>query len=67
MKRRKKILHPWLKSGDMFHHPNDLILNDPKQGLKTRSSLNLFNNLVFISQIELKNFRNVEYEECFRP
>ena len=32
-------------------HPKDLIIGHPKQGVKTRSSINLFNNLAFVSQI----------------
>ena len=44
-------------------HPNDLILGDPEQGVKTRSSINLFNNLAFISQIEPKSLKDVENDE----
>ena len=35
-------------------HPKDLIIGDPEQGVKTRFSINLFNNLAFVSQIEPK-------------
>ena len=38
-------------------HPKDLILGNPEQGVKTRSSLNLFSNLAFVSQIEPRSLR----------
>lgn len=45
-------------------HPKDLILGDPSQGVKTRSSLrNFCNNSAFISQIEPKNFKDAENDE----
>ena len=33
-------------------HPKDLILGDLEQGVKTRSFINLFNNLALVSQIK---------------
>ena len=44
-------------------HPNDLIIGDPEQGVKTHSSINLFNNLVFVSQIEPKSLKDAENDE----
>jgi len=44
-------------------HPKDLILGDPEQGVKTRSSLNLFSNLAFVSQVEPKSFKDAECDE----
>ena len=39
-------------------HPKDLILGDPEQGVKTRSSLNLY-----VSQVEPKSFKDAECDE----
>ncbi|KAL4025858.1 hypothetical protein IC575_014264 [Cucumis melo] len=44
-------------------HPKDLILGNPKQGVKTRSFLNLFSNLAFVSQIEPRSLKDVECNE----
>ena len=44
-------------------HPKDLIIGDPEQGVKTRSSINLFNNLAFVSQIEPKSLKDAENDE----
>ena len=44
-------------------HPKDLIIGDPEQGVKTRSSINLFNNLAFVSQIEPKSLKDTENDE----
>ena len=58
MKRRKKqcrkyggVPKVWSYASS---HPKDLIIGDTEQGVKTRFSINLFNNLAFISQIEQK-------------
>ena len=47
----------------VLSHPKDLILGDLEQGVKTRSSINLFNNLVFVSQIEPKSLKDAENDE----
>lgn len=44
-------------------HPKNLILGDLEQGVKTRSSINLFNNLAFVSQIEPKSLKDAENDE----
>ena len=44
-------------------HPKNLILSNPKQCVKTRSSLNLFSNLDFVSQIEPISFKDAECDE----
>ena len=44
-------------------HPKNLIIGDPEQGVKTRSFINLFNNLAFVSQIEPKSFKDAEKDE----
>ena len=44
-------------------HPKNLIIGDPEQGVKTRSSINLFNNLALFSQIELKSLKDAENDE----
>ena len=44
-------------------YPKDLILGDLEQGVKTRSFINLFNNLAFVSQIEPKSFKDAENDE----
>ena len=44
-------------------HPKDLILGDLEQGVETRSSINLFNNLAFVSQIEPKSLKDAENDE----
>ena len=61
MKRRKKALHPCQKYASS--HPKDLIIGDLEQGVKTRSSINLFNNLAFVSQIEPKSLKEAENDE----
>ena len=45
-------------------HPKDQILGDHLQGVKTRASLkNIYNNFVFLSQIEQKSFKEVKNNE----
>ena len=44
-------------------HPKDLIIGDLGQGVKTRSFINLFNNLAFVSQIEPKSLKDAENHE----
>ena len=37
----------------VHHHPKDLIIGDPSQGVRTRSALrDSFDYLVFVSQVE---------------
>ena len=44
--------------------PQDQIIGNPFSGVRTRSSLgNIYNNLVFISQIELKNIKDALVNE----
>ena len=38
-------------------HLKDLIIGDPEQGVKIRSSINLFNNLALVSQLNPKVLR----------
>lgn len=45
------------------HHPQELIIGDVSQGVRTRSSLNALNNLAFVSQIEPKTFKDAECDE----
>ena len=48
----------------VINHPYDQIISNPFSGVRTRSSLrNICNNLVFISQIELKNINDVLDDE----
>ena len=48
----------------VHNHPKDLILGDPTKGIETRSLLrNICSNLAFLSQIEPKNFQEVEFDE----
>ena len=44
-------------------HPKDLIIGHPKQGVKSRSFINLFNNLAFVSQIEPKSIKDAKNDE----
>ena len=48
----------------VINHPQDQIIGNPSNGLRTRSSLrNICNNLAFISQIEPKNINDaLDYE-----
>ena len=47
MKRRKNSSSVPKGRRNASSHPKDLIIGDPEQRVKTRSSINLFNNLVF--------------------
>ena len=45
-------------------HPKDLIIGDPSKGVTTRTSLrNICNNFAFVSQMEPKNFKEVEHDD----
>jgi hypothetical protein len=49
-----------------IHHPKDLIIGDPSQGVTTRSSTkNICANLAFLSQIEPKNFNEAQNDESW--
>ena len=46
------------------NHPTSLIISNPSKGVTTRNALrNICENLVFLSQIELKNFLQTEFDE----
>ena len=52
------IIYPITRN---MSHPQDLIIDDSSQWIKTRSSLRNMNNyLAFISQIESKNIKEIE-------
>ena len=44
-------------------HPKELIIGEENQGVKTRSSFNLCNNLAFLSQFEPKTFHDALNDE----
>ena len=48
----------------IHNHLTNLIISDPSKGLTTRNFLiNICENLAFLSQIEFKNFYEVEFDE----
>ena len=48
----------------VINHPQDQIIGNPSNGVRTRSSLrNICNNLAFISQIEPKNINDALDDE----
>ena len=48
----------------VINHPQYQIIDNPFSGVRTRSSLgNIYNNLVFTSQIEPKNIKDVLIDE----
>ena len=48
----------------VINHPQDQIIGNPSSGVRTRSSLrNICNNLVFITEIELKNINDALDDE----
>ena len=48
----------------IINHPQDQTIGNPSSGVRTSSSLrNIYNNLVFISQIEPKNINDTIVDE----
>ena len=48
----------------VHNHPTSLIIGDLSKWVTTRNSLrNIYENLAFLSQIELKNFHEAEFSE----
>ena len=46
----------------VHNHPTNLIIGDPSRGVTTRNSIiNICENIVFLSQIELKNLMNSDF------
>ena len=48
----------------VHNHPTNLIIGDLSRGGTTKNSIrNIYKNLIFLSQIEPKNFYEAEFDE----
>ena len=48
----------------VHNHPTNFIIGDPSRVIATRNSIrNIYRNLAFLSQIELKNFYEAEFNK----